>query len=660
MAFCIPEDILNNFKKDMSEKKITPDMLIDMEPAQRHGYFAQTLGAENAHKVNALFESKLILKNQKQGIITWGQKILGMRPEAKRDFLSRVNRMEKALTPTELNGFLEDLAEQKLGMNVTESEAGNIVVLAKAALDARIVLEDKYASGKSPTFKEKMDYGYSSNAFEDYVNDLRDEAKHIPLSDYLNYRNTGTLIIKGAGFAKAMKASLDNSVIGRQGIKVLFTNPSIWLKNSMQSFKDWGDAFVGKDVMGAVRADVKSRENAINGAYKKAKLDVGVTEESIPTHAPAHIPLIGRFFRASEAAFTAWQYRTRADLFDKYNEVIESAGGNTDGLGDVVNSLTGRGHLGKLEVASQLVNNVFFSPRFLRSNIDALTGHAFSQGLSKEVRLLAAFNTMKMIGSMAIILAAAKAIDPESVELDPESTDFGKIKVGNTRFDISGGMSGVAVLAARLLPVYSDENGLEWYRKSSVTGIKTKLNTGDFNAPTIADEFMNFAGNKLSPAASMIKNMATGRTFSGEKPTYVGELVNLLAPIPLTNYVELKDDPNSANIIASTIADLLGIGTNTYSAKADWSANPGSQMEAFKEKVGEKEFRLSNDDFNRRYNIWLDGAKKDADVMRLSDEDKKKAITRETRRIKLDIYREHGFYPTNSKSALPEIKRSFK
>ena len=165
---------------------------------------------------------------------------------------------------------------------------------------------------------------------------------------------------------------------------------------------------------------------------------------------------------------------------------------------------------------------------------------------------------------MATIFATAKAIDPKSVNLDPRSSDFGKIKVGDTRFDVSGGMAGLATLAARITP--TQHNG-KWglYTKSSTTGKITKLNTDKFGSQTVGDVLTTFTGNKLSPAMSIIKDVwISGKTFSGKKPTVGGELVNLFAPLPITNYEELSTNPDAANIIAGMIADALGIGTNTY------------------------------------------------------------------------------------------------
>lgn len=547
--FCIPRHLTQLFKDKLKSGEITPEKLSDMTSKQRHKYFADFLGENNATKVNQLFESKLLLKSQQQGILNWAKQVAGMKPEVMRDIVSRVNKMDKVLNPADEKSFLEDIAAHKLGVTVTMKEAANISALAKDVAEKRAAI----AKGG-----DRMEYGRAKVEFDDYLNDLKDEDQKTKLMDYLKPVNYGQAISNVAGLAKSLKASLDNSVIGRQGLKVLLTNPKTWFKNSATSFKDIWDSFGGKEVLNEVRADVLSRPNALNGLYKKEGLAVGVKEEAYPTSLPEKIPVLGKAFKASETAFTAFQYRSRADIFDKLVEIAEKSDADIQGIGQIANSLTGRGKLGKLEPVANVVNNVFFSPRFLKSNIDALTGHVFSKNMGSFAKKEAAVNTVKIISGVAAVLAIAQAFDSDSVEFDPRSADFGKIKVGNTRFDVSAGMSSIVTLASRLIAQSS---------KSSVTHKVTPLNSGKFGAKTGTDVVYNFFENKLSPAASVVKDIIKQKDYQGNKVTLLNEANNLLAPLPVTNYLELKNDPNSANILVAMLADELGISTNTYSKK---------------------------------------------------------------------------------------------
>jgi hypothetical protein len=200
----------------------------------------------------------------------------------------------------------------------------------------------------------------------------------------------------------------------------------------------------------------------------------------------------------------------------------------------------------------------------LKSQIDTLLQPITGAGGSNFVRKQAAINLLKIIGGTAAVLGTAKALNKNSVEFDPRSADFGKIRVKDTRFDVSGGMSSLVTLASRLITMSS---------KSSTTGNIKKLNARDkkgnpvFGAQTGTDVIYNFFENKLSPAASVAKDLIEGQDFDGNKPTILKEAKNLFMPLPIATFEELKNNPNSANILISMIADALGISTNTYSPK---------------------------------------------------------------------------------------------
>lgn len=562
-SFCLVPKLADAFITKIKSGELDPAKLADMSTKERRTEFEKFLGPADAHEVNTLFESKLLLKNQQQGMITWAKQVAGMKPEVLRDIISRVNKMTEILNPKNEKAFLEDLASHKLGADVTMEEATKISQMAKDVTEKQAAVDSKSPPGS----EDRMAYGRAQVAFQDYVGDLKNQTKALTMKERLNPTNYGKNVSDLAGLAKSLKATLDNSVIGRQGLKVAFTHPGIWLKNSIQSFRDIVQTFGGKEVMKEVRAEVNSRPNALNGLYKKEGLAVGTTEEAFPTSLPEKIPFgIGKLFKASETAFTAWQYRTRADIFDKYYEIAQKSGAdNFQGIGKIANSLTGRGTFGQRgEAAASTVNNLFFSPRLLKSHIDVLTAHALDSGISPFARKQAAINMVKVIGGIATIMTIANAVKPKSAETDSRSADFGKIRIGDTRFDYTGGMSSLVTLATRLI---------RGSTKSSVSGKVTQLNARDkkgnpqFGAQTGTDVVFNFMENKLSPAASVIKDILKGQDFQGNKPTPLNEANNLLTPLPITTYLELKNNPNSADHILSMIADGLGISTNTYSAK---------------------------------------------------------------------------------------------
>ena len=64
MAYCLIPSLAEKFKLAMKSGEIHPDKLSIMSSKERQALFKKFVG-EDAPNVNALFESKLLLKNQK-------------------------------------------------------------------------------------------------------------------------------------------------------------------------------------------------------------------------------------------------------------------------------------------------------------------------------------------------------------------------------------------------------------------------------------------------------------------------------------------------------------------------------------------------------------------------------------------------------------------
>jgi hypothetical protein len=559
--WCLPKYLADLFLDKLKAGEIDPEKLAGMSSADRRSFFVEFLG-DSAEKVNALFESKLLLKSQQEGLVNWAKQIARLKPEASRDILARVEKMEAILTPETQDAFLADLAAHRLGATVTMEEAGNIMGLSKLIAEKRLGMEsgERRPLGGKGTPAE-LEYGRARVQFANYVNNLKKIANKPTILEWLGH--PGQVLSDVSGVGKAVQASMDNSAIFRQGWKALWTNPVLWGKNAIRSFSDIIGTVGGKPVMDEVNADILSRPTY--DLMKKARLAVATIEESYPVQLPEKIPLLGRFYKASEVAFTAFVHRLRADIFDYYVDVarksnLDLTDTNTiEGLGKVVNSLTGRGSMGRLEPIAGVVNNVFFSPRLVKSHFDVLTAHLTDPNIPWSVKKLAAVNLVKIIGGTAAVLAIAKILQPDSVELDPRSSDFGQIRVGDTRFDVSGGMRSLVTLAARLITLST---------KGSASQKVMPLNSGKFGSQSGTDVVYNFFENKLSPAAQVAKDLwFKQRDFQGKKITLQTEALKYITPLSIQALAELQNNPDSANVVLAAILDMLGISVNTYAPK---------------------------------------------------------------------------------------------
>lgn len=561
LNFCLPKDRVDAFIGGLKNGEIDPAKMLDMTSKERNELFSKFVGKDAAKRVNAEFEAKTLLKNQEQGMVNWAKNVTGIKPPVRRDLIEKIKNLDRVLDPEDKSAFLEDLASVRLKADVTQEEAQAIADMSRGVQKAKSKMSEDYTF---PTQADRLDYGRAVVRMEDYVSDLKNETNKMTLGSVKDnpLGSAGRAVLNTAGFTKSLTASLDNSVIGRQGLKVLFTHPKIWAQNSAKTFIDFAKTLKNKDaVMQEVRAEIASRPNALNGLYRREKLALWNNEEAFPSSLPEKIPVFGRFFKGSETAFTGFQYRTRADLMDLYAKVAERTGGDIKGFGQVANTLTGRGNLGKLEPVADVANNLMFSPRFLKSNIDALTGQVLDYGkLGSAAKKEAAKNTLKIILGIGSIIGATKAINPGAIELDPRSTDFGKIRVGDTRFDIAGGMAGLVTLASRMITQES---------KSGTSDKISKLNEVDdngkpkFGGRSTLDVFYDFLEGKASPTAGVGLDLLRGSDFKGDKVTLTGELKKVLVPIGVQNLMGSQGNPNAANIFASTLLDGLGIGSNT-------------------------------------------------------------------------------------------------
>jgi hypothetical protein len=192
-----------------------------------------------------------------------------------------------------------------------------------------------------------------------------------------------------------------------------------------------------------------------------------------------------------------------------------------------------------------------------------------------------------MVGASTAILSLAKMGGAE-VETDPRSSDFGKVVIGNTRFDVTGGDGNYAVLLARLATNQT---------KSTTSDIVRTLGE-DYGAPSRGDTLVKFFRNKLSPTASFVADWLYGENAIGEVFDLKQETLDRVTPMIISSTIEAAaDDPTMG--VASALADLVGIGTQTYDSSVDWNQSTGKELNQFKEKVGQDKFNQANEEYNK-------------------------------------------------------------
>lgn len=674
--FCLPASLANKIKKAIRSGQLNPEKLNEMTSTERRKFLSGIVGDENAKQVNLLFEKKLLLKNQERAMYDWAREITGMSKEAKEKTLEKIqqtyaDKKRRLYEPKEnekfLNEITSDVYSKKYRIDISMEEAQTITELSAEVIANRTKMNADFTWNN---IKDAQNFGASKVAFDNYVGALKTEAQKRTLVSPLSQKGWQRLeaVVEDANISlnfiadnsRAIVASVDNSFWGRQGIKVLFTPKysRLWGKNFLKSFSDIYQVLrhggvKGNAIIDGTKAEIYSRKNYLNGRYELGKkLDVGIKEEEFPTSLPSKIPAFGRLFKAAEVSYESGAMRLRTDVVDKMYKMAEKTGVDltqkleTGSINQLVNSMTGRGSLGRVEAIAPIVNKAFFSIKFAKSNLDTLFLSYAGKNISSFAKKEAALNLLQIAAVIGVILGIAKAIDDDSVKFDSRSANFGKIKIGNTRFDVTGGMGAFIILFSRLATQSS---------KSSVTGKITKLGEG-YGTPDGMDVFWNFTENKFSPMFSVFKQIVQQETFEGDKPTVLNQMKNLTVPIIMQEGAEAIQDEKSANLMLVLIADGLGISVGTYSLRTNWEQSTSKEMIQFKEKVGEKKFEKANEEFNQKVNDWFSEIENSNKYKNLTSEEKGKVITKKKSEIKEKIFKQYGFrYKQSPAKKLPRF-----
>jgi hypothetical protein len=469
---------------------------------------------------------------------------------------------------------------------VTREEADRLIELSQEMARSRQEME----SGG-----DRFKYGAAKVAFLRYIDHLKgvDRTIKTMLKDEWQEVKTVWKDNKAQAFTKStmdiirtisdlsisMMASLDNSFLGRQGLNTLLTHPTVWGPAAKKSFVDIYKTLASKHggniVRDAVMADAYSRPNFINGDYDTAKL-IPKSEEQFPTSIPERIPYLGRAFKASENAFLNSGVRMRINTYDMLKKIADMQGVDTSSkewvqeTGKLINSVTARGDLGKMGSGGPL-RLIFWAPKMLWGNINVLTAHFGGAGLKTPfARQQARRNLVKIVGLTALVAAIIDGLgelfgNKDTVEWDPRSSDFMKVKIGNTRFDMTGGKGSIITLLAR---------AATFKTKSTKTQKVTDLNSGRYGSKTLFDVIVDFMVNKSAPVTKTAIDITRGRNFNYEKPTIGNTSYNLATPIGVQNFVETyqrsKGDIEKVPVeeIVGDFLDIVGINTATYDSNA--------------------------------------------------------------------------------------------
>lgn len=290
-------------------------------------------------------------------------------------------------------------------------------------------------------------------------------------------------------------------------------------------------------------------------------------EEDFMSNWGEKIPVAGRVVRGSNRAYSGFLNKLRADTFDTFvrqaaergNDVTKSPK-DLEAISAYVNAATGRGNLPKwLENYAPALNATLFSPRLISSRLNLLGNPTLYTKLPKGVRREALKDFLGYASTAATVLSLATA-GGMAVSTNPTSSDFLKIKDGDTRYDVLGGFQQYMRLTATLLSesrttARGDEIGPE--SESFEDRIKFAL-----------ENLVRFSRSKLSPNASYGVDAYVGSNMIGEDFDAVDDAASRLFPLFLQDLGDMivEEGPEGA---WKVLPGLFGVSVSSYPTPND-------------------------------------------------------------------------------------------
>jgi hypothetical protein len=461
----------------------------------------------------------------------------------------------------------------------------------------RIAREDFAVRKKKPRDLSKSELELKRR-LEDVKGEFYQKTADYHLARLSPLQRVGDTLREVMHLSRALMTSIDLSALFRQGGLAVYAHPKL----AAQASKSMVKALLSKkgefQAAEAIRNDPMGQFAITSGlAISEPEGKITKQEEAFMGRWAKKVPLVA----ASGRAYTTFLNNMRFLLFKSMVENVGKGGRVTQDearvLTKYINAATGRADFKALNNFAASANTVFFAPRYVASRFQYLampfylpftkTSWRVKRAiLSEYARTMTGAATF--IGSlMALGYVSAGDDDEPTMEFDPRSSDFLKIRMGETRLDPMAGLQQAMVLSARFwkgetkslsgdiksLTAEVDEEGKEKPRapfartRWSVVGqfLRTKLAPIPGAAVTVMNDWRDVVGKKHTPTS-----------LAGQ----------LFLPLSLR---EVRDSIEAQGYARGSVVSMLalfGMGVGTYGERTNYmDAKPFERTEIFRKDV---------------------------------------------------------------------------
>ena len=351
---------------------------------------------------------------------------------------------------------------------------------------------------------------------------------------------------------KSIMSSADLSAPFRQGLFHTVTHPII-------SAKAFGTSLTAITNLGHAR--LKAAIEAHPDFAKAEKAGVDFTGLDRPNNREEHyisnltknLPIV----KHSERAFTGFLDTQRLQVFSKLSKGINDPEA-LHAIARMINIGTGRADIrpgGSLAKNLYTANLALYSPRLVTSRFQLLNKMLNPVSMARmpaEVRGRLIADNVKFVATVATTLGLAAAAGVK-VSTNPDDADFLKMRVGNTRYDIMGGLVQPMRATIRIMQAaYAFSHG------------DKKKGRGE--AKTAAQVAGRFVRSKLSPEASFIVDWLNESDYLGQKFTVRKGVTDRLQPLGVKDMINAMREEGLIGGVKTT-PGIVGVGVETYTNK---------------------------------------------------------------------------------------------
>lgn len=343
----------------------------------------------------------------------------------------------------------------------------------------------------------------------------------------------------------------------------LLPGEGFWLRRVLRHVPGMESLAEGALTKGRLAAQARQLE--IEAAAAKGLRQGGVMEEAraisrmeeaFPTRLAGALPVLRQSNRGYTGFLNEFRYQKGTRMLEAMKLQGRTSEKDLRELARFLGDFTGRAHLGMLEDHAAFLSQGFFSPRSMVALFRApMSVFASNPVVRKE----AIKDIMAAIAGTTALLTVLKLSGLVDVETDPRSSDYGKVRLGNIRIDVTGGYQKVIRTAWQLI---TDESKSVDKRGETAITATTKVETG-----------LRFTRGKLAPGPATLVDFLSGSTMIGEEvtPSTGGAwtaVQRAYTPITATTLYQAAKEEGllSPGFLASFVLPNIGGGVDTFAS----------------------------------------------------------------------------------------------